>query len=91
MPDENESREVLADSDAGMGRILEDLIEMLHRRGLINRDDLPPEALARSALGETSLRGLERRAELRRQVRGAEKPPEPALPLYPPPPGYHRP
>jgi hypothetical protein len=56
-------------SDADVARIsafvkatadrLEDLIEMLHRRGLINRDDLPAEALAK----------LARRAELRRRLR----------------------
>lgn len=45
----------LALADDGMARVLEDLIQMLHRRGLINRDDLPPEALAK----------LKRRTELR--------------------------
>lgn len=45
-------------SDADMARVLEDLIQMLDRRGFINVDALPEPAQAK----------LERRAELRRRL-----------------------
>lgn len=39
--------QVLADSDAGLARVTEDLIEILITRGVIHFTDFPPQAQAK--------------------------------------------
>lgn len=43
----NDSRRQLAESDAGVARITEDLIDILITRGLIQFTDFPPAAQAK--------------------------------------------
>jgi len=42
-----ELRQILADSDIGMARLVEDLIDLLIEKGIIKFTDLPPAASAK--------------------------------------------
>lgn len=60
----DESHQSLADSDAGLARVTEDLIDILITRGLIQFTDFPPAAQAKLLQRRQTRETLDKRLQL---------------------------
>ncbi len=63
-PDELAGQRALADSDAGLARVTEDLIDILINRGVIHFTDFPPAAQAKLLQRRQTRATLSKRLQL---------------------------
>jgi len=63
-PDDAEGHKVLANTDAGLARVTEDLIDILINRGVIQFTDFPPAAQAKLLERRQTRATLSRRLKL---------------------------